>query len=353
MRLARGTLLISAVAVACATVLAPAALGQSEVIATVDGVTPVASFGGRRLWSVRDRATGRWSLVTRAGGVTATVPVAPRRVAFDADLGPGAGGNVVAVYSRCRTDPPVGSGGTLYNRGRGCDLHLFDFATGRERRLANASSPGATEFHPTVWRGTLAFARVYDAKPDLPYVYTRPLQGSARSTRQPGGARRACRRNSSTGRTECTNGTLSRPDSLELWGRRLAISWTYLAFAEGLDSEIRLNTIGGGHRVVAHQNGGGLTQVRLGWPGFDDGRLYWVASCFGDGSGCPGRYGLRRYRISTGLVERAPAPSATLAHDRDAGANVLLVDSQPVDCLGDPPVPGGTCVIRVEGPVFG
>ena len=79
-----------------------------------------------------------------------------------------------------------------------------------------------------------------------------------------------------------------------------------------------------------------------------------MASCFGDGSGCPGRFGLRRLRISTGLIERAAAPSATLAHDRDAESDLLLVDSQPgVDCLGDPPVPGGTCVIRAERPLFG
>jgi hypothetical protein len=353
MRLARVTPLIPAVAIVLAMSLAPSAQAQSEVVATVDGVTPVAAFGGRQLWSVRG-ATGDWSLVTRAGGVTSVVPVRPRRVAFDADLGPGPAGSVVAAYSRCRTDPPSGSGGTLYNRGRGCDIHLFDFATGRERRLANASAPDATEFHPTVWRDTIAFARVYDRKPDLPYVYTRPLEGEAPSTRQPGGARRACRRNPSTGRTECSDGTLSRPDGLELWGRRLAFSWTFLAFAEGLESEIRLDTIGGGHRVVAHQDGGGLTQVRLGWPGFDDGRVYWVASCLGDGSGCPGRYGLRRLRISTGLIERAPAPSASLAHDRDADSDLLLVDAQPgADCLGDPAVPGGTCVIRAERPAFG
>jgi hypothetical protein len=171
--------------------------------------------------------------------VTQPVPVAPRRVPFDVDLGPGPDGATVAVYSRCAQDPPAGSGfaPTLYNRGRGCDLFLFDFATGAERRLANASSPTATEFFPTIWRDTLAFGRTYDNKRAFPYIYTRPVEGDATSTRQPGGARNACRRNPNTGRTSCSPNTVSRPMSLDLWGRRLAFAWTLSGFGEGLDTE--------------------------------------------------------------------------------------------------------------------
>jgi hypothetical protein len=309
----------------------------------------VAAFGGRLLWSTVDAATGRWSLVTRAGGVTSTVPVPPRRVPFDADLGPGPDGGTVAVYSRCAQDPPVGSGfaPTLYNRGRGCDVYLFDFAAGTERRPAS-------EFFPTIWRGTLAFGRAYDAKPTLPYIYTRPVDGTAASTRQPGGPRNVCVRNRATGRTSCSPGEVNRPMSLELYGRRLAFAWTFAGNGEGLDTEIRLDTIGGGHSVVAHQNGGGLTQVQLGWPAFEAGSLYWSQTCFGDESGCPGRFGLRRYSITTRQVQRAPAPAATLSHDRDAGVDYLLVDTMPgVDCAGDPPIPGGTCTLLGTSPVFG
>jgi opacity protein-like surface antigen len=345
---------------ALAAALVPAAAAHAQAvppgsIATLDRPTPVAAFGGVLVWSARDPATGAWALVSRAGGVTRPLPVAQRRVPFDADLGPGPDGAVVAVYSRCDREPPLGSGfaPTLYNRGRGCDLFLFDFATSTERRLANASAPDASEFFPTIWRGTLAFGRVYNDKPDLPYVYTRPVLGTAPSTRQPGGARNACRRDPRSGRTSCSPATQSRPMSLELWGRRLAFAWTFSGFAEGLDTEIRMDTIGGGHTLVARQSGGGLTQVQLGWPAFENGRLYWSASCFGEPEGCPGRFGLRRMRITTREVERAPSLAAIVAHERAGGVTYLLTDAQPgADCLGDPAVPGGTCTLAAMAPGF-
>jgi hypothetical protein len=343
-------------AAAAALLAAAAAHAQAEVIVTLDRPTPVAAFGGRLLWSTLDRATGNWSLVTRAGGVTRTVPVPPRRVAFDADLGPGPDGGTVAVYSRCAQDPPSGGGfaPTLYNRGRGCDIHLYDFIAGTERRLASASAPAATEFFPTIWRNTLAFGRVYDNKRDLPYIYTRPVSGTAASTRQPGGPRNVCVRDRGTGRTSCTPREVNRPMSLELYGRRLAFAWTFSGSGEGLDTEIRLDTIGAGHTRVARQNGGGLTQVQLGWPAFEAGSLYWSQTCFGDEGGCPGRFGLRRYRITTREIASAPAPAAMLSHDRDAGVHYLLVDTMPgVDCLGDPEIPGGTCQVRALTPAFG
>ena len=352
-RLAAAFVVIAAMLVTAAAARAQDVPGAA--IATLSGPTPVAAYGGVLLWSARDPATGAWALVSRVDGVVQRLPVAQRRVPFDADLGPGPDGGVVAVYSRCAREPPPGSGfaPTLYNRGRGCDLFLFDFATSTERRLANASAPNASEFFPTIWRGTLAFGRVYDSKPDLPYIYTRPVLGTARSTRQPGGARNACRRDPRSGRTSCSPATQSRPMSLELWGRRLGFAWTFSGFAEGLDTEIRMDTIGGGHTLVARQSGGGLTQVQLGWPAFENGRLYWSVACFGDPQGCPGRFGLRRMRITTRELERAPSPAATLAHERDGGVTYLLTDAQPgADCLGDPAVPGGTCTLGAVSPGF-
>lgn len=340
---------------AAAALVAPAsAHAQDQPIATLDRPTPIASFAGRLVWSQLDRASGNWSLVTRFNGVTETVAVPPRRVAFDVDLGPGPDGGTVAVYSRCRRDPPAGSGfaPTLYNRGVGCDIHLYDFAAAIERRLAGASSSTATEFFPTIWRGTMAFGRTYDDRRTRPYIYTRPVTGTARSVRQPGGARNACRRDR-TGRRSCTPATQSRPMSIELWGRRLAFAWTFAGLGEGLDTEIRLNTVGGDHRVVARQDGGSQTQVQLGWPAFEAGGLYFSVGCFGDPSGCPGRFGLRRYGITTRRTQRADAPAAVLSHDRDAGTHHILEDRLPgTDCRGDPEVPGGTCSLRALRPVF-
>ena len=324
-----------------------AAPAAAQDVATLDRSSPIAAYGGRLLWSSFDPATQTYGLVTRVGGATSAVPVARRTVPFDADLGPSADGSIVAVYSRCATEiTPSGSfGPSLYGKGRGCDLYVFDFATGHETRLASASAPDASEFWPTIWKGTLAFARTYDAKRDFPYIYTRPLQGSARSTRQPGGPRSGC--------AKCDD-KLSRPVALDLYGKRLAFAWQYIGTGEGFDTDIRMDTIGGGHVRVAHQPGGGLTQVEPGWPAFESGRLYWSIGCFGDPGGCPGRYGLRRYRISTGDIERAPGPPSVLSHDRDQATTWILDDGQPgTSCLGDPEVPGGTCTLRGLQPLFG
>lgn len=331
------------------------AAAQEQPIARLDRTTPIAAFGGRLLWSTLDHASGNWSLVTRAGGVTQVVPVPPRRVPFDADLGPGPDGAPVAVYSRCvrETTPGSGFAPPLYNRGRGCDLYLYDFAAGTERRLANASAPNASEFFPTIWRGTVAFARVYDDKPDLPYVYTRSLAATQPSTRRPGGPRNVCTRDRATGRLSCTPRDVSRPMSLELYGTRLAFTWTYAGRGEGLDTEIRLDTIGGGHALVARQTGGGLTQVAFGWPAFEAGRLFWAQACFGDPAGCPGRSGIFRWSITTRRTERADAPASVQSYDRDGGIDDVVVDNAPgTDCMGDPAVPGGTCTLEALTPSY-
>ncbi|HEU4977352.1 MAG TPA: hypothetical protein VFT42_00505 [Solirubrobacteraceae bacterium] len=334
-----------------ASLLAPAAArAETGDIAKLDRNTPIAAYGGRLLWSAYVDATKQYVLTTRANGITSVVPVAPRSVPFDADLGPDAQGHVVAVYSRCtREITPSGSfAPSLYNRGKGCDLYEYDFTTARETKLAGANAPAASEFWPTIWKGTLAFGRTYDRKPDYPYIYTRPVTGAARSARQPGGARNQCSRG------QCSNPTLSRPEDLDLYGRRLGFTWRYSGVGEGLSTDIRMDTIGGGHTRVAHQGGGGLTQVELGWPAFEAGRLEFSRGCFGDPGGCPGRFGLSSYRISTRQTQTAPTGTeAILSHDRDGGVTYLLIDTQPgTDCMGDPAVPGGTCVLRGVQPAF-
>ncbi|HMI68642.1 MAG TPA: hypothetical protein VK510_01520, partial [Solirubrobacteraceae bacterium] len=144
-------------------IAAPAA---AQDVATLDRSTPIAAYGGRLLWSAYDSATQTYGLVTRVADVTSAVPVARRTVPFDADLGPGPSGSMAAAYSRCATEvTPSGSfGPSLYGKGRGCDLFLFDFATNIETRLTSANATDASEFWPSIWRGTLAFARTYDHK---------------------------------------------------------------------------------------------------------------------------------------------------------------------------------------------
>ena len=333
----------------------PAAAQDGEVVAHLDRATPIAAYGDVLAYSVRDPQSGLFRLTIRTGGVVNPAPVAPRALPFDVDLGPTTTGTVAAVYSRCaREVGPGGASDALYGRGRGCDLYRLDLATGTEQRLEQASSPTASEFWPTTWRDRIAFARTYDTKRSFPYLYTRPVDGPGRSVRLPGGPRGECGRDRRTSRRFCSTQTLSRPAALDLYGRRLAFTWKFSGFAEGLDTEIRMDTIGGGHVQVQRQDGGGLTSAQLGWPAFEGGRLFFDQECSGDPSGCNGRARLSRDRISTGEIDRVPAPAAVLSHDRAGGASYLLVDGQPGSaCMGDPEVPGGTCELLALQPAFG
>ena len=177
----------------------------------------------------------------------------------------------------------------------------------------------------------------------------------AARVRLPGGARGECQRDRRTGRLICSPQTLSRPAALDLYGRRLAFTWKFSGFAEGLDTEIRMDTIGGGHVRVAHQDGGGLTSAQLGWPAFEDGRLYFDQECSGDISGCNGRARLSRYRISTGELDRVAGPGrrAVARPGRGHRTTCSSTASPGSACMGDPEVPGGTCELRALQPAFG
>ncbi len=333
--------------------LAFAAPATAQEIARLDRPTPIAAHAGWLAWSARG-TDGRFHLTLRdPQGVVSSPTVPARATTFDVDLGPGPGGGVVASYSRCAQEVPS-PGAFLpadYDEGSGCDIYLLDLANGRERKLAGASTNQADETWPTVWRDQVAFVRSYDRKPTLPYLYVRPLAGGS-SVRQPGGKRQVC--TASGGRRSCTDRRVSRPYALDLYGRRLAFGWTYAGRSEGLDTEIRLDTLGGGHTRIANQDGGGLTGRALAWPAFEDGRVLSSLSCYGDTSGCVGRPELGRYRISTRTTEIAQAAKAILAHERDRGTTWLLVDeASGTDCMGDPAVPDGTCVLRGERPAYG
>ncbi len=325
--------------VALVAVALPATASAQEVV-RLDRATPISAHAGWLAWSARGR-DGLFHLTLRdPQGAVSTPAIAGRSTSFDVDLGPGPAG-VVATYSRCAEE--VATPGSFlpadYDEGEGCDLHLLDVVTGTERALTGASTDQADETWPTVWRDQLAFVRSYDRAPTLPYIYVRPLAGG-HSVRQPGGARQVCSRSGSE--TTCTDERVSRPYALDLYGRRLAFGWTYAGRSEGLDTEVRLDTLGAGHARIAYQAGGGMTGHALAWPAFADGRVLFSAACFGDTSGCGAGAELYRYRITNRAVDTAQADRAILAHDRDGATTWLLTDTRPgTDCMGDPAVPGG------------
>jgi hypothetical protein len=95
------------------SVAACAAAGAAAVPAPADSVvamtarpTPLAAWGGVLVWSAWDSTAGGYRLMARTAAGVAALPVAPRPVPFDADVGPGPDGGPVIVYSRCPTGWP-------------------------------------------------------------------------------------------------------------------------------------------------------------------------------------------------------------------------------------------------------
>jgi hypothetical protein len=170
----------------------------------------------------------------------------------------------------------------------------------------------------------------------------------------PGGQRKECQAAGPTGQPACSEDTHSVPQALELYGTRLAFAWRYQGLSEGPDYDLRLDTVGAGHRLMDHVNNGALTTVPIGWPSFDGGRLFWSRGCFADTGGCQGRERLVKSSYTGTIVElEAKAPRPLLSHERSDLMTVVLTDTSNVaDCKGDPPVAAGTCSITFTRPDF-
>jgi hypothetical protein len=282
----------------------PVPAKADEVIATLARPTPVAAHDGRVVWSHYDPASGRYHLTQRHDGVTTRLPVTPRTVPFDVDLGPDVDGKTVAAYSRCHRDPPPRSPprGAIaqlpeWRRGRGCDIYLYSFEQEREVRVRFASSRGASEFLPTVWTDRIAFARVYERRRGSAgrraYLYVRPntlftSQGRRGHTRRlPAGPR-----------------TGPGPTALDLATRRLAFGWdsTDPRPHSAVYLDVMRNTGRTAKRRLDHGHSGELQGRELIAPQFDEQvRVVWLASFLGDKS----QADLRRWSFMTERREEA------------------------------------------------
>src|SRR3954454_1833359 len=106
----------------------PAAARADFTVAAVERPTPVSAYAGRLVWSQYDASIAGFRLLeahaSPAGRVTTQLPVPPRSVPFDADVGPAADGVPTVVYSRCATEPRLGADGLpIWATGRGCDVY--------------------------------------------------------------------------------------------------------------------------------------------------------------------------------------------------------------------------------------
>ena len=347
---------------------APAGADADELIATVARPTPVSSFDGRIVWSEYDAGANRYFLVQREAGVTSRLPVEPRSVPFDVDLGPDVDGKPVAAYSRCRLDPPrrdPPTGNALaqmpeWRRGRGCNLYLYSFETGREVRVRHASTAAASEFLPTVWTDRIAFARVFERRRGIrgrrAYLYERPnslfaSQGrSGHTRRMPAGPR--ARDLYCSGPRRCERLVEPGPTSLDIATRRLAFGWD--STASGPTSTVWLDVLratGRTARTRVDYGGSGEIQAReLVGPQFDDQvRVVYLASFYGETRAAYAR----RWSFAGPTREEArlaPLPGdaivrTVLAGAPDGGAYVYLASglvppgepcAGPASCTAEP-----------------
>jgi hypothetical protein len=322
----RVTLAALAAALAAGISATPVA-AQAPAPAPIDAIavpTPIAAYGGLLVWSAPD-GHGRYALMERdAAGTIRTLPVASRGVPFDVDLGPTTGGTIYAVYSRCRTEP-VWSGDQMppYEQGKGCDVYKLDLTTLAEQRYTKVNASDGSEYWPSYWKGVVAFARAYESDPSKPYIYTKTIASSAPSARQPGGSRGSGR---------------STPLQLELYGTHLAFGWRYQGHEEAPAYDLRIDTIGGDHTRLDETPGGGLSSTVLGWPSFENGRVYWLRSCVGDPGGCETT---RRFMMSnyTGTPQPlvATSPPYVQAMERAGGITWAETDINSIyGCMTDP-----------------
>ena len=345
------------------------AAAADDLIATVARPTPVSAFDGRVVWSEYDAGANRYFLVQRVAGVTSRLPVDPRSVPFDVDLGPDADGSPVATFSRCRLDPPrrdPRTGNALaqmpeWRRGRGCNVHMYSFETGREVQVRHASTAAASEFLPTVWTDRIAFARVFErrrgVRGDRAYLYVRPnrllaSQGRRGGTRRmPAGPRgrdlhcagspRRCRRLVEPG-----------PTSLDLATRRLAFGWD--STDDGPTSTVWLDVLRStgrtAHTRIDYGGSGEIQARELIGPQFDEQvRVVYLASFYGDTTAAHARrwwfMGPRREQARLMPLPGDAVVRTLIAGAPDGAGYVYLASgltppgepcAGPASCIADP-----------------
>jgi hypothetical protein len=209
------------IATAVATIAlcaAPAATAETtQVLELVANQTVLSAYNGHVVWNELDAQTGHWFLRHWHAGTSARLPVAPRSVQFDIDVGPASNGIPVAVYSRCDQEPAPPSGVALspdWMAAEGCDIYSVSLVSGKERRVRRVSTIRGSETTPSIWRNRIAFARRPAGRRSA-RLYVRLRR---RAVRLSGGTvPRSC--------DGCEPRPYAGPDALDLQKRSLSYLW--------------------------------------------------------------------------------------------------------------------------------
>jgi hypothetical protein len=306
----------------------PTAAAGDATLARLARPAPVSTYDGRIVFSDYEASTGLFHLTQLFEGRLSRLPVAPRSVPFDVDVGQNFGNQPVAAYSRCRQEPTgrdPRTGNALaqmpqWSSGRGCDVYTLNLQTNVEIRIGGVGSRGGSEFLPAVWRSRIVFARVYEHRRGVAgkraYLYYHSLTRGRNSRRLPAGSR--SRERSCGGKPRrCARLVEPGPTTLDLTGRFLAFGWDSMEDG-GPTSSIYLEKLRARgvarRRLVARGASGEIQAHELMGPQLDTrGRITWIESLFGDST----RSTLRRYTIGNGNRSSAPLePKASEAFVR-------------------------------------
>jgi hypothetical protein len=226
--------LVAAIALTVAATTPTLAEAQLEVLSPVPNSSVISAYRGHIAWNQLDPATGLWSLMSWHGGITSRLPVPPRAVPFDIDLGPDALGRPVAVYSRCGREPKTTGGLALspdWMTAARCDIYTVSMDRGPERLVRSVSSRHGSETTPSIWRGIVAFARRSPGRQAARLLLWRP--GSKQLVRLAGGTLSRCLSRSCEGEPRPHAGA----DALDLGRRSLAVLWR-LSFGNVVGTEV-------------------------------------------------------------------------------------------------------------------
>jgi hypothetical protein len=290
-------------------VCAPAAAADT-VVAELERPSQIRSYAGMQALSAYDGSAYRLAVLRQ--GRMELLPVAPSQAPFDVDIGPDRNGRPQLVYTRCRVERRYTAMGR--NESEGCDLVTLSLGGGGgERPVRGASTPDGNEFAPTLWRGSLAFARNVPGR-ELPLVYLRDLRAprGRPSVRLPSIARRTR-----------TRGILE----LELSGRHLG----EIVFSAG-HTEVRLVDVRDRSVRRLARTGVGEGGQYFAGIGFAGGHVAWAAQWIGGGGSV--RPGIYRYDLATGRLLRAPHPTGAMSIVGLALTDphtAHLTDSSPTD----------------------
>lgn len=257
--------------------------------------------------------------MSRGAGRTERVPVRGRGRPFDADLGPDARGDTVAVYSRCRREPTFENSQyelPSYTTGRGCDVYRYSFRTRRESLLRSISRRDASETQPSISGQRVAFVRVYERRRGIagaiPQVYIQHLR-TRRRTSIAGGT---------LGRYRRIDGDIEGgpgPVGLELGPTILAFVWNSepTSCESGADSflglfrsEVWVASLEGEQQLLEKACTGDEGRSFFS-PAFDDGTLYYHRTR--NQSDPATAEDVRRWNPASNQLETAQGPPGLIA----------------------------------------